>query len=66
MRLYTRKQLQQKMEESGVKRSRITVLKYEKNGTIPKPSAHVEGVNGVWRLYTEEEVDSIIRIFKEL
>lgn len=61
MKVYTKKHLLEALSKEGLPATYKSLLKYEKLGIIPtNGSAEGVGTAGNWRLYTEEEIKSIV------
>lgn len=66
MKVFTKKHLLDALAKEGLPATYKSLLKYEKLGIIPTQS-NVEGVGsaGNWRLYTEDDIKTIVAKVKE-
>lgn len=65
--LYNKKYFIEKLKEAGLPNTYLTILRWEKNGTITRPKNMQIMTNGKpWRLYTMEEIQENINKIKHL
>lgn len=63
-KLYPKKVLLTALKDAGLPFSYPTLLRYEKNGIIKRPVGEIKYNDRSWRLYSEEEIATIVEIIK--
>lgn len=65
---FTIQDLLKRLESEGFFCTRQSMWNYEKKGILPRPKCVKKLYNNTWdiRLYTQEEIDTIISILKKL
>lgn len=58
MKAYLKKQFLEELAKRGVQIGYKALLKYEKNGIVPRPE-------GNWRLYSEEDIETYANAIKK-
>lgn len=66
MQLFSKQHLLQALKDNGLPYTYKSLLKYEKLGVIPSSDNAIGmGVTNRWRLYTKEQIDSVVLKLKE-
>jgi hypothetical protein len=63
--VYLKKHLLEALSKEGLPYSYSTLLKYERQGIIPKAKQTLTYNNSEWRTYTEREVKKIIKLIRK-
>lgn len=58
---FTITDLQEALEEKNLPKDRLTILRWERLGKIPRPT-YVKFRGYPWRVYTKEDIEKIIEL----
>jgi len=63
--LYSKRFLQERLKAEGLPSGYKTIMGYEKKGIIKTPKQTLKQANGVWRMYSSEEISENVSRVKE-